>query len=155
MSTMSALTLAIQLAHERRDEAGRGLMQAQRAYMQAQNQLDQLETYAADTEARWVSAAQIAMSTGILQHHYQFMERLRHAIHLQEGVLADMRRQIEAAKLQVQLAETKLAGLQKVLASQQRAWRLKLAQREQRETDEFAAMQYTRNMAQRLSGEIA
>lgn len=153
MSTLRALGLAIELATEKRDEAGRQLMQAQRAYQFAMNQLGQLESYAADSEARWMSSAQVSVHTGVLQHHYQFMERLRHAIGLQDGVLADQQRQMDAARQRVQEAEAKLAGLKKVLARKQTEIVKTQARREQKQMDEFAAMQHARSMAQLQSGE--
>lgn len=155
MSTLRALALAIELATEKRDEAGRHLMQTQRNYLLARNQQEQLETYAADSETRWISSAQVSMATGILQHHYQFMERLRHAIGLQDDVLADLLQRVDAAKTLVQEAETRLAVLQKVLERKLRERSLVMAQREQRQTDEFAAMQHARSMARLHSGEIS
>lgn len=155
MSTLKALALAIELATEKRDEAGRHLMQAQRAYLLAQNQQEQLESYAAGSEARWMSSAQVSVTMGILQHHYQFMERLRSAIGLQDGVLADLLQRVDAAKKLVQEAEARLAGLQKVLERKLRERALVMARREQRQTDEFAAMQHARSMAGLHSGEIS
>jgi flagellar FliJ protein len=153
MSTLRALALAIDLATEKRDEAGRQLMQAQRTYQFALNQLGQLESYAADSEARWLSAAQVSVDTGVLQHHYQFMDRLRHAIGLQDGVLADQQRQMEAARQRVQEAEARLTGLKKVLARKQMEQLKAQARREQKQMDEFAAMQHARSMARLQSGE--
>lgn len=155
MSTLTALALAIELATEKRDEAGRHLMRAQRAYWLAQNQQEQLENYAAESETRWMNSAQAAMSTGILQHHYQFMDRLRHAIGLQDGVLADQLQQVATAKRLVQEAEMRLAGLQKVLEKKQMERTRMMVRREQRQMDEFAAMQHARGMAQLHSGEIS
>ena len=153
MSTLSALALAIELATEKRDEAGRQLMQAQRTYQSALNQLGQLESYAADSEARWLSAAQVSVDTGVLQHHYQFMDRLRHAIGLQDGVLVDQQRQMEAARQRVQETEARLAGLKKVMARKQMEQLKTQARREQKQMDEFAAMQHSRRMARLESGE--
>jgi flagellar FliJ protein len=153
MSTLRALALAIDLATEKRDEAGRQLMQAQRTYQFALNQLGQLESYAADSESRWLSAAQVSVDTGVLQHHYQFMDRLRHAIGLQDGVLADQQRQMEAARQRVQEAEARLAGLKKVMARKQMEQLRTQARREQKQMDEFAAMQHARSMARAQSGE--
>lgn len=153
MSTLRALALAIDLATEKRDEAGRQLMQAQRTYQLALNQLGQLESYAADSEARWLSAAQVSVDTGVLQHHYQFMDRLRHAIGLQDGVLADQQRQMEAARQRVQETEARLAGLKKVMARKQMEQLKTQARREQKQMDEFAAMQHSRRMARLESGE--
>lgn len=154
MSALRSLALAIELATEKRDEAGRHLMQAQRAYLQGQNQLEQLANYAADSEARWVNSAQVSMTTGILQHHYQFMDRLHHAIGLQDGALANLQQQVEVEKRRVQEAEMRLAVLQKLLAKKQMERAMVMARREQRQTDEFAAMQHVRAMAQLNSGEM-
>lgn len=155
MSALRSLALAIELATEKRDEAGRHLMQAQRAYLQGQNQLEQLANYAADSEARWVNSAQVSMTTGILQHHYQFMDRLHHAIGLQDGALANLQQQVELEKRRVQEAEMRLAVLQKLLAKKQMERAMVMARREQRQTDEFAAMQHARAMAQLNSGEMS
>lgn len=155
MSALRSLALAIELATEKRDEAGRHLMQAQRAYLQGQNQLEQLANYAADSEARWVNSAQVSMTTGILQHHYQFMDRLHHAIGLQDGALANLQQQVEVEKRRVQEAEMRLAVLQKLLAKKQMERAMVMARREQRQTDEFAAMQHARAMAQLNSGEMS
>lgn len=155
MSALRSLVLAIELATEKRDEAGRHLMQAQRAYLQGQNQLEQLANYATDSEARWVSSAQVSMSTGILQHHYQFMDRLHHAIGLQDGVLANLQQQVEVERKRVQEAEMRLAVLQKLLAKKQMERAMLMARREQRQTDEFAAMQHARAMEQLHSGEMS
>lgn len=155
MSALRSLVLAIELATEKRDEAGRHLMQAQRAYLQGQNQLEQLANYAADSEARWVSSAQVSMSTGILQHHYQFMDRLHHAIGLQDGVLVNLQQQVEVERKRVQEAEMRLAVLQKLLAKKQMERAMMMARREQKQTDEFAAMQHARAMAQLHSGEMS
>lgn len=154
MSALRSLALAIELATEKRDEAGRHLMQAQRAYLQGQNQLEQLANYAADSEARWVNSAQVSMTTGILQHHYQFMDRLHHAIGLQDGALANLQQQVEVEKRRVQEAEMRLVVLQKLLAKKQMERAMVMARREQRQTDEFAAMQHARAMAQLNSGEM-
>lgn len=154
MSALRSLALAIELATEKRDEAGRHLMQAQRAYLQGQNQLEQLANYAADSAARWVNSAQVSMTTGILQHHYQFMDRLHHAIGLQDGALANLQQQVEVEKRRVQEAEMRLVVLQKLLAKKQMERAMVMARREQRQTDEFAAMQHARAMAQLNSGEM-
>lgn len=155
MSALSSLALAIGLATEKRDEASRHLMKAQRACQFAHDQMEQLESYAADSEARWVGAAQVSISTGILQHHYHFMERLRHAIGLQAGVLEEQRRQIDSARRLLQDAEARLAGLQKVLERKHKERAMLMARREQKQMDEFAAMQHARAMAQRLNGEMS
>lgn len=154
MSALKSIALAIEVATRKRDQAGKYLMQAQRACTFAQNQLDQLESYAADSQARWTASAQVSVTAGLLQHHYQFMERLRHAIALQLSVIADLDFQQEAAKKRALDAEFRLAGLRKVMKKKQEEIVLKMNRREQKQMDEFAAMQFARTASRAASGEM-
>jgi flagellar protein FliJ len=155
MSALKSVALAIDVATQKRDQAGRYLVQAQRACLFAQNQLDQLESYAADSEARWTASAQIATTPALLQHHYQFMGRLRHAINLQLGVMADLEFQLEAAKKRTLDAEFRLAGLQKVMKNKKADIAVKTNRREQKQMDEFAAMQFARTARRPQWGDIS
>ena len=87
MSAIKSFLLAIEMATRKRDQANQDVMHVQSGHLFAQNQLTQLETYAAETESRWTAAAQISTSPELMRHHYQFMGRLHHAIGLQQGVL--------------------------------------------------------------------
>ena len=153
MSALKSVVLAIDVATRRRDLAGKQLVQAQRACQFAQGQLDQLESYAADTEARWMTSAQLSMSPELLQHHYQFIGRLRHAIGLQDGVMDDLRRQLDAVKKLALDAEVRLAGLQQVMKNKQADLARVVARREQKQMDEFAALQFARVSARPRHGE--
>jgi flagellar FliJ protein len=153
MSALKSVALAIEVATQKRDQAGKYLVQAQRAYLFAQNQLDQLESYAADSEARWTASARISVTPELLQHQYQFMGRLRHAISLQMSVVADLDFQLEAAKKRTLDAEFRLAGLQKVMKKKQADIAVKLARREQKQMDEFAALQFARSASRPAYGE--
>ena len=53
MSTLNALTVAVEVASRKRDEARRLLQDAQGAQQAAQDQLNQLQGYARETEGRW------------------------------------------------------------------------------------------------------
>ena len=155
MSALKSVALAIDVAISKRDEAGKHLVQAQRACLFAQGQLDQLESYAADSEARWTTAAQISMTPELLQHHYQFMGRLRDAIGLQNGVITDLNRQLDAARQQALNAEFRLAGLRKVMSKKLADIAVTTARREQKQMDEFAAMQFARTAVRPQWGEIS
>ena len=96
--------------------------------------------------ARGVSAA-------LMRHQYQFMERLQQAIAMQSGVLVQSAAQLEQAKLKLQQAEVRLLGLNQILKTRQTALLRIQRQRQQRHTDEFAAMQHARNAAMPMSGE--
>jgi flagellar FliJ protein len=155
MSALKSVALAIEVATRQRDQAGKLLVQAQRARQFAQDQLDQLESYAADSESRWMASAQISMSSELLQHHYQFMDRLRHAIGLQDGVMTDLKRQLDTAKKLALEAEFRLAGLQQVMKNKQTDLARVMARREQKQMDEFAAMQFARVRSRPRYGEIS
>jgi len=115
MSALKSLALAIEVATRARDQADQALMQARRAVQQAQGQLDQLESYAADTESRWATASAVSLSAELMQHHHHFQQRLRQAIGMQQGVMSDLQRQAEAARLRRVQEEVRLAAFQQLL----------------------------------------
>ena len=144
MSALKSVALAIAVAIRKRDQASKQLVQAQRTFEFAQSQLDQLESYAADSESRWTASARISMRPELLQHHYQFMGRLRHAIDLQNEVIAERQQQLNLVKRLALDAEFRLAGLHKLMHRKQLALAQLMARRDQKLTDEFAAMQFAR-----------
>jgi flagellar FliJ protein len=155
MSALKSVALAIEVATRKRDQAGKLMVQADRACHFARSQLEQLESYAADSEARWTATAQRSISPELLLHNYQFMGRLRHAIGLQNGVMDDLKGQLEEAKKRVLEAEFRLAGLQQVMKKKKADQAIALSRREQKQMDEFAAMQYSRAVLRPRSGEIS
>ena len=144
MSELKSVLLAIDVATQRRDHASKHLVQAQRACRGAQDQLDQLSSYAADTEAKWSAAAQVSVSPEMMRHHYQFMDRLRHAIAMQGGAVSELQLKTEEARRKTMEAEGRLAGLQKILTKKQAQHAARMSRREQGQMDEFAAQQYAR-----------
>jgi flagellar FliJ protein len=153
MADSSGLLLAIAQAERRRDDVLRTLAQSHQRVQSAVDQLDQLRNYAGDTDNRWVSTGSVGLSAELVKHHYQFSGRLQHAIGMQDGVIANLQRQTENIKLQLQKAESRLAGLNNVL-QKRRADAQRLAQRrEQAAMDEMAAQLFARTRAQNLQGE--
>jgi flagellar FliJ protein len=146
VSALKSIELAIEVATRRRDQADQALMQARRAVQFAQTQLDQLESYAVDTQGRWSTAAG-ATSSILLHHHYQFMDRLQHAIGLQAGVIEDLKRQAEMARQRCLQEEVRVAGLKQVMKKKLSARDLLLLRREQRQMDELASLKHTRSAA--------
>jgi flagellar FliJ protein len=139
MSAIRSFLLAIELATDKRDKASQSLMRAQRAHLFAQDQMQQLETYAHETESRWTAAAQASTTPELMRHHYQFMDRLHHAIGLQKVVTADTSERVEAEKRLVLEAEFRLVSLKQVLKKKQAGLALIQGRREQKQMDEFAA----------------
>jgi flagellar FliJ protein len=144
MAGLKSIDLAIMVAQKKRDLAGKKLVQLQQNLQYEQGQLDQLESYAADAQARWSASAQISMSPELLRHHYQFMDRLRQAISLQQNAIADMQAQMEAHRQQLIMAELALNNLQKLHQRKKTEISAALARREQKQTDEMASMQFGR-----------
>lgn len=92
---------------------------------------------------RWGMKADTAMQPEVMYHHYQFMDRLGHAARLQTGVVGDQEQRVELARRTLMEAELRLASLRKVLEKRRRDMELLLQRREQKQTDERAALQYS------------
>lgn len=153
MSALKSVLLAIEHASLRRDEMAKAVARVERSQTFARDQMAQLKGYAADTDARWTGSGARGLSLELVRHQYQFMDRLQQAIELQSGVLANTARQLELARANLMQAEIRLSGLNQILKSRQIAMLSQQRRREQRQTDEFAALQYTRNRALPMSGE--
>lgn len=139
MTGAGGLAVAVDLASRRRDEAGQALAQALRRHDHALQQMEQLESYAADTQARWSVSAQISTSPQIVGHYYQFMARLDQTIVLQQAVIDDVLRQCHATRKVLLDAEVYLAGLKRLLEKRRREQARIAALREQKQSDEFAS----------------
>jgi flagellar FliJ protein len=150
MTGVKIVRLAIQVATVRRDQAAAVLLQMQQSQSLAQEQMSQLQTYADETEARWAKAAQISVTTEMMRHHYQFMDRLQQAVILQEGVLGQWGSKVERARKHWLETEFRVTSLKQVLKSHEAELALVQARREQKEMDEFAAMQTRRTAQQTL-----
>jgi len=145
--------IAIDAATRKRDAAQMNLVQVERNRVFAQGQMDQLTNYAAETEARWMISAQISANPELLRHHYQFMDRLRKAIDLQQTVLQDVDNQIDDARRHLTGLEIRLRSLELMLEKNQTVLKSKQARREQIQMDEFAALQHARRRAQPIHGD--
>ena len=155
MSELRGLQLAIDSATRNRDALILALSRERSSVGQAKEQMNQLEGYAAETDARWIGGQAGAVSNALIQHHYQFMARLQQAIALQSSVISTAEQQHERVRMQLVNAEVRLSGLNQVLAVRQRAIELRIKRREQKQTDEFAANLYARLQISDSIGESA
>ncbi|MBL0943291.1 MAG: flagellar export protein FliJ [Hydrogenophaga sp.] len=128
----------IELAERRRDEALAECARQQQAQRQAQEQMDQLSSYADEANRRFAERGAVGVNVALLMNHRQFMAKLEHAMDFQQGVLADHARRVDQAQAAVVDAERELASLRKYAARQMEAWQQKLQRREQKHTDEMA-----------------
>lgn len=153
MSAVKSVLLAIEVATGKREQVAKGLLHVLRTHTFAQDQMAQLESYASETEARWAAAARISTTPELMRHHYQFMDRLHHAIGLQIGVLENTARNVELAKRLLLEAEFRLASLKQVLKKKQADMRFLQTRREQKQMDEFAAQRSGRAAHTNVNGE--
>jgi flagellar FliJ protein len=148
MSKFRALELAIEQATQARDAQARRSAQAQRGLEHGSGQLSQLQNYSADTDARWIGGHAVNLSVELIKHHYQFMDRLQNAITLQQDVITKLERQALSAHQLLLQAEYRLAGFKQLLKTRRAALDVVQQRREQRATDEFAAMSHFRRRAE-------
>lgn len=142
MSSLNALMVAIEMAVRKRDEARNALLERQRAHAAAKSQMEQLENYALEMQQRWGASEGAAMKPEVMFHHRQFMDRLQHAIDLQTRVMNDQNIRLEAAQKALMAAELRLSSLNKVVETRRRDMALAQMRREQKQTDERAALQF-------------
>ena len=147
MSSLNALSVAVEVASRKRDDARKVLQDTLAAEQAARAQLDQLEDYARETESRWGMKADTTMQPEVMYHHYQFMNRLGHAASIQNGVVGDQSARVQAAQRALLDAELRLASLRKVVEKRRNDLALQQQRRDQKQTDERAALQY-RNAGQ-------
>ena len=147
MSSLDALSVAVEVASRKRDDARKVLQDTLAAEQAARAQLNQLEDYARETESRWGMKADTTMQPEVMYHHYQFMNRLGHAASIQNGVVGDQSARVQAAQRALLDAELRLASLRKVVEKRRNDLALQQQRRDQKQTDERAALQY-RNAGQ-------
>ncbi|WP_382161793.1 flagellar export protein FliJ [Hydrogenophaga sp. ANAO-22] len=138
MTALNTLNKVVELAEKRRDEALGVVAQMQRELKLAQDQMDQLQAYALEAEARWVTRSATGVDPALLMHHREFMHKIYHAVEFQRGVLADRQRLIDTAQEQVHVTERDLSGLRKFTDRKVQAIAHKAQRQEQKQTDEMA-----------------
>lgn len=144
MSSLNALMVAIDAASRKRDEARQTVQDRQRAQQAGQAQMDQLQTYAQEMRRRWGAHENQAVQPEVMFHQYQFMERLQHAMDLQTRVMADLAIRLETAQKALMACELRVSSLRKVVEVRRRDIALAQMRREQKETDDRAAIQFFR-----------
>lgn len=146
MTSFHGLQLAIEQAERLRDERAKVVARLEEHLGSLQAQLFQLETYAQETEKRWINGAHLQISSELLRHHYQFMGRLQHAMSLQMEVISATRNDITAARNAQMVVEVRLHGLREVLSKRHKHMERVELRREQHRSDEFAALAHARNV---------
>lgn len=140
MSGTQALIVAMDVATRARDEARRVVQDAFASEQAAQDQMAQLNGYAAETQGRWGMRAQAVVQPEVMFHHYQFMDRLNQAMDLQRGVLDDHAQRIQKAQQALVTVEIRLASLKKLVERRQQEAMQRSIRQDQKQTDERASL---------------
>lgn len=144
---LASLQRVIEMAEKRRDEALAEQARLQREQQHAMAQMDQIQGYAQEAEQRWAQRSAQGVTTALLMHHRQFMQKIHHAIDFQRGVLSDKEIRLERAQSTVMEAEREVASLRKYTERQQAALALRAMRIEQKQTDEMAQNIHRRQQA--------
>jgi len=147
MKALHGLQLAMEQAQRTRDDRARVVARLQAHLGSLRAQLQQLENYAVKTEKRWIGGTHSQITAEMVRHHYQFMERLRHAMELQTAVIAAALEDIDSARRLHLEMEVRLQGLREVMNRRMQQVQRGVWKREQRQSDEFAAQAHTRRVA--------
>jgi flagellar FliJ protein len=143
-SPLHAFEIAVEMAERQRDAARKTMLDARAALAAAQAQLEHLQGYAGETQGRWGMRAGASVQPEVMRHHYQFMDKLEHAIDLQTQVVSGQDGRVNVAMQALLQAELRLTSLRKALESRRRALLQRQERREQKETDEQAGQRFGR-----------
>lgn len=153
MSDIKTLHKVVDIAEKRRDEARASLAQQQRELQIAQDQMQQLQTYAQEAQQRWLARSS---STGVdaqqLFHQRQFMDKIDHAVEFQRGVIGNREALIQRSQQQLMAAERDVAGLRKYTERKQLAMAQKAQRQDQKATDEMALSIHLRQSLAQAQG---
>lgn len=139
MSNIQTLNKVVELATRRRDDALTALGQAQRELRMAQEQMNQLKTYADEAHQRWATRSTTSgVDAALLHHHRQFMQKIEHAMDFQLSVQRNREDALARVQAQVYAAERDVAGLRKYADRKQQAIDHRAMRQEQKATDEMA-----------------
>lgn len=145
MSESRPLVLAADMARRQRDEVAQLVAQRQAQRQGAVMQLEQLQAYVQETENKWIGRGQ-ATDAAVLHHHYQFIEKLDHAMAYQRRVIQTHDAQIVQAQSALVAAEHKLKRLTHVLDARQAVIDQRQARQEQKQMDAMASMMMLRQV---------
>ena len=146
-ASLASLQRVIEMAEKRRDEALAEQARLQREQQHAMAQMDQIQGYAQEAEQRWAQRSAQGVTTALLMHHRQFMQKIHHAIDFQRGVLNEKEIRLERAQSTLVEAEREVASLRKYTERQQAALALRAMRIEQKQTDEMAQNVHRRQQA--------
>ena len=134
-----ALQSLLQHAERERDEALAGLMQAEDSSKRLRQQLEQLQAYLADCEARSPGAGGKAAPIEQLRCYQGFVQRLDQALAQQSGLLRSSESQLLLQRQRLLERETRVAAVRKLVERRLQEHQRSQARQEQKRSDEAAA----------------
>lgn len=143
MRELKPLQMAVDMLQRQRDETAQVLAQRRAQHTLAEQQLQQINGYAAELQSKWLSRAGTP-DAALLHHHYQFLAKLDQAVAYQHRVLAMHDQQIAQAQSQLIEAEHKLLRFEQVLTARRNEFNHRRQRREQKNMDDMAAQAYVR-----------
>lgn len=144
MNGLQGVRVALELAEQRRDAAGRALAHAVHACQAACEQLAQLEHYAGETRDRWALGARGWATPELVRHYQSFMDRLQQAVDLQRSAVEQQEATRAEAQARLLQMEIRIASLHKLLDRRGAEQRAQASVMAQKHADEFAQMQHRR-----------
>ena len=152
MHRLSGIALAVEHARRLCDRLAEAHTAVRYTLADAQRQLEQLQSYASDTDARWIGTSASVYSAEVLRHYYQFGGRLQQAIQMQNGVILGLHNTVAEAHGALLQGEFRLAAIQRLYAARLQQMQQAKNRREQIQLDELATMQFLRNRKTLNSG---
>lgn len=143
MRELKPLQMAVDMLQRQRDDAARHLAQRRAQRTVAEQQLEQLNTYAAEIQSKWI-ARPSSPDAAVLHHHYQFLAKLDQAVAYQHRVLGLNDQQIAQAQGKLIEAEHQLMRFEHVLKARQTEFNQRRQRREQKNMDDMAAQTFVR-----------
>lgn len=135
----AALNLLLEQARKDREAAREALARAQLSHQQAVAQLQQLEGFAREYEARWQGQFQGGAAVEVLRCYQDFMRRLGQAIAQQHHAVRVAQGLAERERQRLLARETRLASIEALAQRRLGRERIRATRLEQKHSDELAA----------------
>ncbi|MBV6273185.1 flagellar export protein FliJ [Alcaligenaceae bacterium CGII-47] len=139
------LSMLIELAQGKLDEAGRALSEAIAQQRHAKSQLDTLDTYRADYAVRLQQATEGGVSASNYHNFRRFIATLDDAISQQNRILAQIDTKIQIGQQHWYVEKRRLNSYETLKSRQDQQMRYRETRREQRASDEISAGLYRRS----------
>lgn len=139
------LSMLIDLAQGKVDEAGRALNELTTQRHRAKSQLDTLDTYRADYTVRLQHATEGGLSASNYHNFRRFIATLDEAISQQNRIIAQIDSKIQTGQQQWYVEKRRLNSYETLKVRQDQQIQYREIRREQRASDEISAGLYRRS----------